>query len=932
MSKLVQEHIEKLLAQMERRDPAIHDEVRRKLGARPFSEQVAEARGRMGRTIAEGAGGEPEMTPADAERVAETIVRRQARPVLLVRNNEFVPEFAADSEVWRARLTSAMAGINAAIPSVGRVEVPGLGIPFLGTGWLIADDVLVTNRHVANEFARRDGRRFVFRTSVSGPLTARVDFFEEQGRPESREFPVTQVLWIAGSADADIAFLRVARTASSRALARPIPLLGAAPVVDHFVAVVGYPARDDSFPDQALMEQIFGDVFDKKRLAPGQILHVSPKEIEHDCTTLGGNSGSVVLDLETGQAIGLHFAGRVFTANFAVAASTVGERLNQLMRGQLEQPVDAGGVVASPAAPPSSAPPSATATTTTTTFNIPIEVTVRVGGVTQTLSGLAAGPGAVQPAPSASDTEAALAEAKAYLLHDGDVLNVRLGYRFRRGWITKERAIVVETKEKLAPYELRDRGKALYPEQFRGIGVDVRTAPLEDRLRAEGVELPRVEEAVRRGNYVPPPALRLREVNEAMRAIFHVSPDSGFPNLSAFLARTERRLVATMYESGARHVRDAVVNAVHNANDRLRMVTDRKAGMEDLVSDLHQTLGNRFSHHWASVGGGDLLFPSAYHIKVAVRDRQEMWLSSGNWKDSNQPDIDPAGTGETSFRPLRTSNREWHAIIDNQNLASKYDAFIEYDFSEAERVPAREGLAPASALPDLFVPIALEAEARARARYFQPLEVNRRLRIQPLLTPDNYAGHMRDIIQSAERGILFQNQSFNLLANNEPDAEELFTLMRDKQQTCEVKIVLRDAREFGSGAAAGQQVLLERLQDFGFDMDNIRLQKGCHTKGIVVDSSVVVLGSHNWTNQGMLYNRDASLVVHDPEVAAYFERIFRFDWEFLAKQEADESVNMVRLAAPGEATPEGMRRVPMTEFFEMDDVRRASAAAAGKNG
>jgi phosphatidylserine/phosphatidylglycerophosphate/cardiolipin synthase-like enzyme len=101
-------------------------------------------------------------------------------------------------------------------------------------------------------------------------------------------------------------------------------------------------------------------------------------------------------------------------------------------------------------------------------------------------------------------------------------------------------------------------------------------------------------------------------------------------------------------------------------------------------------------------------------------------------------------------------------------------------------------------------------------------------------------------------------------------------------------------------------------------MDNIRLQKHCHNKGIVVDSSIAVLGSHNWTNEGMLFNRDASLIVFDPDVAAYFEQIFRFDWEFLAKQESDEAVPVVRVAAPGEATPPGMRRVPMAEFFDTE--------------
>ena len=42
--------------------------------------------------------------------------------------------------------------------------------------------------------------------------------------------------------------------------------------------------------------------------------------VTHDASTLGGNSGSAVLDLATGEVIALHFAGLYLDANFAVAS------------------------------------------------------------------------------------------------------------------------------------------------------------------------------------------------------------------------------------------------------------------------------------------------------------------------------------------------------------------------------------------------------------------------------------------------------------------------------------------------------------------------------------------------------------------------------------------------------------------------------------
>jgi hypothetical protein len=41
------------------------------------------------------------------------------------------------------------------------------------------------------------------------------------------------------------------------------------------------------------MERVFGQVCDKKRLAPGQLTRVTGESIRHDCSTLDGDSGVV---------------------------------------------------------------------------------------------------------------------------------------------------------------------------------------------------------------------------------------------------------------------------------------------------------------------------------------------------------------------------------------------------------------------------------------------------------------------------------------------------------------------------------------------------------------------------------------------------------------------------------------------------------------
>jgi hypothetical protein len=255
----------------------------------------------------------------------------------------------------------------------------------------------------------------------------------------------------------------------------------------------------------------------------------------------------------------------------------------------------------------------------------------------------------------------------------------------------------VEVREKQSLPELRESGRQLMPAQILGVGVDVRTAALAEQLAAH-VSLAQLEAPTRPGVYREPPHLRLERVKEPMQAIFHVSPDSGFPNLKSFIQRTQERLTATIYEWEPNHISDELFNVIKAGNRKLTMVVERK-GTSDAVEKLERRLRQKFDHVWASTGAGKIV-PKAYHIKVACRDGEEFWLSSGNWKDSNQADIDPAGENSTAITPLRQHNREWHAIIANPKLTKCFEDYIEWDFQEAQRVPIDE--VPEPVWPDVF--------------------------------------------------------------------------------------------------------------------------------------------------------------------------------------------------------------------------------------
>jgi endonuclease G len=262
----------------------------------------------------------------------EAIIRRLGRPVLKIRNDDFdARELGTD--VWKERLEGHRENLKTAILSVGRIEVENNPYySWLGTGWVIADDVIVTNRHVAREFARRSEQRFVFRSSFLGEMEARLDFREEHLGGNPIEFSLAEVLHVEDEAGPDVAFLRIDWGSNPSGEQRsPIPLSERVSQ-DHYVVVIGYPAKDTRTLISNEMDIIFGNIYDVKRLAPGQIMQIFEEEglFTHDCTTLGGNSGSVVYDMESGEALGLHFAGREESANYAVSALIIKERFEDL--------------------------------------------------------------------------------------------------------------------------------------------------------------------------------------------------------------------------------------------------------------------------------------------------------------------------------------------------------------------------------------------------------------------------------------------------------------------------------------------------------------------------------------------------------------------------------------------------------------------------
>jgi hypothetical protein len=524
-------------------------------------------------------------------------------------------------------------------------------------------------------------------------------------------------------------------------------------------------------------------------------------------------------------------------------------------------------------------------------------------------------------------------------------LTVRPGYKIAAGWITKTPAIVVTVDRKrlaVAAADMIPSKIGIYPTDVREAtqlqklshanasmyATVVATArpefaqphfPLERDAQTGGLlEIPAPAAAVQalaakpKLKYTPPPGASLAAVTEKMSIRCHASPDAGWLTLKDFLTGINDQLTVGMYDFTSAHVLEAVKDGLAT-RQKLALVLDHPAlnrsadqSGEETQAALAERLTIREQFAWAAeardrkVRTG--IFPSAYHIKVAVKDHQSFWLSSGNWNNSNQPDIDPfdpAADRAAIDAIAKKSDRDWHVIVEHIGLAQTLEAFLQHDLEVALPLQAEPAPDPVAAFAAALAPELPVFALMAPPNYFAPFDiVDEVVTVQPLLTPDsgvgNYASNILALIQSAMTRLYIQTQYIHPPRDGVDDSfRDLIGAVSAKiNDGVDVRIILSEFEATGGW--------LEKLLAAGVDTAHVRIQNGVHNKGFIIDSKVVALGSQNWSGDGVLRNRDATLIVSNARVAQYFEKIFLQDWQTLASQQlrAEVSTTAVPIAAP----------------------------------
>jgi cardiolipin synthase A/B len=254
------------------------------------------------------------------------------------------------------------------------------------------------------------------------------------------------------------------------------------------------------------------------------------------------------------------------------------------------------------------------------------------------------------------------------------------------------------------------------------------------------------------------------------------------------------------------------------------------------------------------------------HAKYMVIDRRAILLTSENF-------------GYTGFPPAgRTGNRGWGVYIDNPDIAEYFTTVFMTD-SNGKSIQMYEGSdgSPESISSGEYITNFAPEHFVAES-------------VRPVIAPET-SSQITDLINSADISIEIE-QAYITNETSCTLNPYLSSAISASRHGVHVRVLL-DSYWFNIEDEKDNDEMAALINRIGIS-EHIPLEAKCvdltahkiekiHNKGIIVDGHHVLVSSINWNSVSPNFNREAGVIIDDPEVAHYFLDAFEDDWNSSVK-------------------------------------------------
>lgn len=375
-------------------------------------------------------------------------------------------------------------------------------------------------------------------------------------------------------------------------------------------------------------------------------------------------------------------------------------------------------------------------------------------------------------------------------------------------------------------------------------------------------------------------ARRPRAISVTGEMIAYASPESTYAVTRRLLELARRSILIGIYDFTADHIKVLLLAAMQRGvKVTLMLDLDGRTGELPIFDSLKHFGADALPAPSCALPDAHHRFFSSSHEKVIVIDDEWTMVQSGNYSDNSIPLNEVDGGDPAHFVP---GNRDCGLAVRSTRLAAALSRVLRNDIALLEGAAAQAMLAAG----------ALDADANAALLAAQPASppptrfpsrtfAAKDVRVLPVLTPDNYMTVVPDLLLSAQRSILIEQQYIRPRQPAIARLLEAIAAARKARPELDVRIIL--ARPIG-GDPKDFQEIRDLGVAFGLTVgDHVRLLSPahfvhCHNKLILIDGESVLVGSQNWSDTAVLKNREASLLVHFPDLTAHYAAIFEADW------------------------------------------------------